>query len=141
DEIASIVAGAEPMKEGLKKLHAAMFPWVMYWGMEIQGLVDKGVVPPIGEGFEKFLAAPDLAPEFEKAILAQIAEEKTEPYDSHPALGERIAAIERLPKIAMRADSDIAADLLENPLEVEQKFLRSMNPKLREKAFNFVEWR
>jgi Zn-dependent protease with chaperone function len=140
DELASIVAGAKPMREGLKKIHGAGVSWHVYWMSEVSPMVEQGYFPAVGAGFVKFLDAPKIAPQVADAIEKEIAEGKTQPYDSHPPLRERLAALEKMPDNAGPIDDAPAVELLENPREAEWKLLEALNPKLKDKRMPFVDW-
>jgi len=140
DELACIVAGALPMREGLKKIHGAGVSWHVYWMTEVAPLVEQGFVPAVGEGFVKFLDAPKIAPQVITAVEKEIAEGKTQPYDSHPPLRERLAALDAMPDDARPINDGLAMDLLENPRDVEWKLLEALNPKLKDKKMPFVDW-
>ena len=128
------------MHEGLKKIHAGEFAWHAYFHAEVQSLLRKGVMPPIGEGFRRFLAAPSVVTSFENVLANEITEGKTEPYDSHPPLVERLAAIKKMPQGLNGHASESALELLENPPELEQKFLWMIDASLKEKTFTYVDW-
>src|SRR5262249_32032318 len=114
DELACLLVGTEPMHEGLKKIHAGEFAWHAYFHAEVQSLIRKGVMPPIGEGFRRFLAAPSVVTSFENVLANEITEGKTEPYDSHPPLVERLAAIKKMPQGLNGHALESALELLEN---------------------------
>ena len=103
-------------------------------------MVEQGFFPAVGAGFAKFLDAPKIAPQVADAIEKEIAEGKTQPYDSHPPLRERLAALEKMPDNAGPIDDAPAVELLENPREAEWKLLEALNPKLKDKRMPFVDW-
>jgi heat shock protein HtpX len=96
DELACLVAGAEPFVEGLRKIHGASMAWGPYWNAEVVPVLNQGCRPAIADGFSRFLAAPQIEVQVTKGIENEIAEGKTEPYDTHPPLRDRIRAIARL---------------------------------------------
>ena len=69
-----------------------------------------------------------------------IAEGKTEPYDTHPPLRDRIAAIEKLEAQAGEKNGELAISLLEQPELTELQFLELANPKLRNDSLRQVGW-
>ena len=54
------------------------------------------VLPPIGEGFSRFLGNDEMGKLLDGVVAAELAEGTQDPYDSHPPLRDRIAAAERL---------------------------------------------
>lgn len=140
DELACIVAGAGPMRESLKKIHSAAATWHSYWTTEVAPLVKQGFLPAVGDGFVQFLAAPKIAPQVAGALAKQIAEGKTAPYDSHPPLKARLAAIDAMPSDTREANDGAASELIEDQRELEWKLIESLNPKLKDKRMPFVDW-
>ena len=86
DELACLVAGAEPMVQGLRKIHGASMAWAPYWNSEVAPVLDQGCKPAIADGFPRFLAAPQIEVQVTKGIEREIAEGKSGPFDTHPPL-------------------------------------------------------
>src|SRR5262249_46629027 len=86
DELACLIAGAEPLVSGLRKIHGGGLAWPTYWNTEVAPLLGDGYIPPIGDGFVKFLAAPKIAEQVALRLQQELAEAKTDPYDTHPPL-------------------------------------------------------
>ena len=103
DELAARTVGAAPMIEGLQALARGSIAWNAYWKQEVVPLIEAGFQPPLAEGFARFLAEPDLAGRISEAADRMLAQQKTDPYDSHPPDAERIAALSALP-LGPRAD-------------------------------------
>src|SRR5580704_5970173 len=140
DELASLVAGAEPLVQGLRKIHGASMAWGPYWNSEVVPVLNQGCKPAIADGFSRFLTAPQIEVQVTKGIEREIAEGKTEPYDTHPPLRDRIAAIERLREEPADKDGEMAISLLEQPETTELQFLELMNPKLARNSLRQVGW-
>jgi heat shock protein HtpX len=140
DELACLIAGARPMMEGLRKIHAAGLAWPAYWVSEVWPVVGKGCLPAIGDGFLQFLAAPPIAEQLQRAVQNEIAEGKTNPFDTHPPLRDRISAIGKLPDISHNCEFKPASDLFESPGKLEREFLENRNPRLAEKPLRKVKW-
>ena len=131
DELACIVAGPQSLVSGLKIVHGATLAWPSYWGTELAPALNSGYLPPLSGGFAKFLAAPAISGQVEKGIETEIRDGRTEPYDSHPPLRERIAAAENLFVRSRGEDTRTAWSLLENSSGTELAFLIAMNPDLK----------
>jgi heat shock protein HtpX len=140
DELACLVAGAEPLVKGLRKIHGAAMAWGPYWNSEVVPVLNQGCMPAIAEGFSRFLAAPQIELQVTKGIEREIAEGKTEPYDTHPPLRDRITAIEKLEAEPGENDQELAMTLLEEPKSAELQFLELMNPKLAKNSLRQVGW-
>lgn len=140
DELACLIAGAGPLVTGLRKIHGGGLAWHAYWATEVAPLVGDGYVPPIGNGFVKFLAAPKIAEKVEQHLQEELDQSKTDPYDTHPPLKQRLSAIQALKLDSAISDDRPATTLLNQPELAELEFLKLMNPKLAEKSLQAVPW-
>ena len=140
DELAGLVAGAVPLVEGLRKIHGASLAWPVYWNAEVIPVLQQDCVPAVGDGFARFLAAPQIAVQVSHGIEQEILQGKTSPYDTHPPLRDRIAALERLSTSSPVHDSELASSLM-NPVEsAEIQFLEFLNPKRPVSSLRRVGW-
>jgi len=140
DELACLVAGPKPLIDGLRTIHAAGPAWQPYWNTEVSPILSNGRMPPLGEGFARFLAAPVIATQVEKNVQNELKEGKASPYDTHPPLRERIAAAEQLPPSDLPEDARPASSLLTSPETLELNFLRAANPDLPTDHLRGVAW-
>jgi heat shock protein HtpX len=92
DELACIIAGPQPLIDGLQISNSAGAAWPTYWQTEVAPLLDSGAVPGIGEGFASFVAVPDISLQIATILQKQLERTKGDPYDTHPLLQERITA-------------------------------------------------
>lgn len=114
--------------------------WGPYWNSEVVPVLNQGCKPAIADGFSRFLAAPQIEVQVTKGIEKEIAEGKTEPYDTHPPLRDRIAAIEKFVSEASEKDEEMAISLLDKPESTELQFLELVNPKLAKNSLRHVGW-
>jgi hypothetical protein len=114
--------------------------WGPYWNSEVVPVLNQGCKPAIADGFSRFLAAPQIEVQVTKGIEREIAEGKTEPYDTHPPLRDRIAAIEKLDAEPGEKDAELAISLLEQPESTELQFLELANPNLAKNSLRQVGW-
>lgn len=131
DELACITAGRQPLIDGLRAVHGASLAWPTYWKSEILPVLNDGFLPGIGEGFARFISVPPIHEQLQKEIGRAIQEAKTNPYDTHPPLRERIAATENLAGGLIHEDSNPARTLLDHPDATELRFLEKANPDLK----------
>ena len=96
DRRAVASAGRAAYAAGLERVHAYGPAFDSYWGGEVAPLLDRGHRPAISDGFSRFIAHQNVA-EAADTHLERLRDEETDPYDSHPSLPERLAAIEGLP--------------------------------------------
>jgi Zn-dependent protease with chaperone function len=93
DRIAARIAGVESSVEALIAVHSAALAYNAYWQQELIPVLTNGYRPPIAAGFLQFLHAESVAAAVSKQIKSDITGGVADPYDSHPPLNERIAAL------------------------------------------------
>jgi heat shock protein HtpX len=140
DELACLVAGKEPMIEGLRKIHGAAMAWPAYWNTEAVPILQRGYISSFGDGLVRFLAAPQIAEQVARGMEKELAEAKTDPYDTHPPLRDRIAAIEKMNAESWERKEPPAASLLSDPESAELRWIESINPKLPKGGLQRVSW-
>lgn len=122
DRRAVASAGRAAYATALERVHAYGPAFDSFWGSEIAPLLDRGHRPAISEGFSRFIEHDSVA-EAADHHLDRLREEETDPYDSHPSLPERLAAIQDLPA-GDGDDSPCSIELLRDPAAVERAQLR-----------------
>jgi len=140
DELACLVTGVEPFIQGLRRIHGAGMAWPAYWNTEVVPVLNQSCIPPIADGFARFLVVPDIALQVAESIGKEIEEGKIDPYDTHPPLRDRIAAIEQLTVAANDQNSAMALSLLDSPDGAELQFVAFVNPTLEKEALRRVSW-
>jgi heat shock protein HtpX len=93
DALAARVVGAAPLATGLRTIHGVAGAFVPYWFTEVAPVLQRGFRPPIATGFTSFIASPPIASQIHEAIEQEMAEGKSDPYDTHPPLRDRVAAL------------------------------------------------
>lgn len=110
DSFAVAIAGRAAMAGALTKIHGTAQAWELFMEryMGMAGLAGNRPAS-VFAGFRALMGDP-----VRQAELAKIAEqpEEASPYDSHPSLAERLAAIELLPEPAHVPDPRPATALL-----------------------------
>jgi Zn-dependent protease with chaperone function len=96
DALAARLVGARPLAEGLKIIHGASAAFDPYWHAEVGPAIERGFRPPLAEGFRRFMAVPDVATGVAGEIERALREGTSGPYDTHPPLRERVAALDAL---------------------------------------------
>jgi hypothetical protein len=97
----------------LQKLEKLDMPWLVYRLTEINPLLEAGYIPPVADGFEKFSALPEIAQSTTEDLKHALANEQTDPYDSHPSLKDRLDAVQQADFELQGICSDSAISLLE----------------------------
>ena len=140
DELACLIAGSPACVRGMRKIHGGSLAWMPYWNTEVLPALNRGCRPDIADGFVRFLAAPEIAAQVAKGVTKEIAEGQMSPYDTHPPLRDRIAAIEELSIAATEEKLEAALSLLGDADKTELQFLKFLNPKLEEESLRHVGW-
>ena len=125
DRLAAGIFGPRPLGEGLLNVSRGAMAFSPFWANEAVPVLGSGFHPPIAEGFSQFLRSEQVAKAVEEGLKHQLAgNEPDNPYDSHPPLRARLAALE-LPgeERREREDSDPAISLLENVPALEQDLI------------------
>jgi len=65
-------------------------------------------------GFRTFRQDRNIAAAVASSLASGLKQEQSNPYDTHPALGERIAALAELPPGATATDEPLAITLLDD---------------------------
>lgn len=112
DALAARIAGRDAMMRALRKIHGAGDAFGAYWQSEVVPAIERGFRPPLASGFQQFVRVPAIATLVESRLERELAEGKADPYDTHPALRERLAALEALPPAKEPRNDDTPAIVL-----------------------------
>ncbi|PYR90810.1 MAG: hypothetical protein DMF84_19425 [Acidobacteria bacterium] len=129
DEVAANVVGSHAMASGLRKLNGAAFAYHTYWYSELVPVMQAGFRPPVAAGFGRYTSRPEMSRLLATLVNNQEKEGKTDPYDTHPSLGDRVAALERQPS-RPAVDSRPAAALLRSVDECERRLFGTLGADL-----------
>jgi len=140
DELACIVAGRGNLIDGLRAIHSAAVAWPVFWKSEVAPHLEDGSLMALGDGFSRFVSAPEISSQIGKTLNKRLQEEKMEPYDTHPPLRDRIAAAEKFEDCPASQDSRCASSLLENLPSTELKFVEHALPDLPRGTLQYVGW-
>ena len=126
DAVAARVAGSRALIEGLKKVRAAAAAYDTYWTQEVQPVLARGFLPPIAEGFRRFANHERVATAMADVVERGMREARADPFDTHPPLAERIAAIAAFPPGPELSADPLAISLLCDVHELERDWLASV---------------
>ena len=127
DRLAAVKIGAGPLIEGLRTLHGAAPAFASYWRGEVVPLLSAGFRPPLAEGFSRFISAAPVSRSVNEVVERELAQGAADPYDTHPPLSERIAAIGMLGDVCAQRDDRRAACLLGDVDGLELSLLASLS--------------
>ncbi|MEV0407791.1 M48 family metallopeptidase [Actinoallomurus sp. NPDC050550] len=113
DASAVAISGRRPMGDALRKVRASAAAWDFYIASYCS-LIGPAKARPadLFAGFYTLLREPSRQEELAKVVNSP---EERSPYDSHPSLAERLAAIAVLPEPNVRPDHRPALALLADP--------------------------
>jgi heat shock protein HtpX len=146
DEVAGTAAGAAVMASALRKVHGAAVAFHNYWKAEVSLVLNSGYLPPLTAGFARFADADSVRSRVTAAIKSAETEDHSDPFNTHPPLRERVAALEALPQ-GESGDTRAAVSLLGDPQRWERRLLaaginedwaRSLTPVAWEKVVETV---
>lgn len=140
DELACRIVGSDALATGLRKIHGSGLAVPAYWSTEVNPVLAKGMRPPLAEGFQRFVAAPQVSKAIEQTIDKELREAKTQPFDSHPPLRDRIAAASHWPSPSQVQDETPAVSLLNDVDAVEVELLQALSPGLKAESLRTVSW-
>jgi len=126
DGLAARVAGARALASGLKRIHASALLFHSFWTGEVAPALNSGFHPPIGPGFAQFLAGADSRGQTEKILAQELASRKTNPYDTHPPLNDRLAALQTDDQEVADPHDAAAVTLLERTDDLEAQLVHSI---------------
>jgi Zn-dependent protease with chaperone function len=137
DAAAVAIAGRRPMGDALRKVRVSAAAWEFYLNTHCR-LIGPAQARPadLFAGFYTLFHEPSMGAELAKLVEAP---EERSPYDSHPSLAERLAAIGRLPEPSVRPDPRPALALLADP---RRAALHTQASMLTEEAMRLpvLEW-
>jgi hypothetical protein len=140
DTLAARVVGSHPLIEGLKLTYGAAYAFDAYWLNEVAPVLRYGFHPPLAEGFRRYLASPRIAAAISTSLDRELAEGETHPYDTHPPLRARIAAL------LNRSDRETpehdlpAMSLLDGIPRLETQLIKTISAEAAAQTSQLVAW-
>jgi Zn-dependent protease with chaperone function len=139
DALAARTVGARPLVEGLRALHGSDPAFSAYWSQEVAPMLQLGARPPIAAGFRRFIEVPRVRSAMAESVEHEMAEGQAGPYDTHPCLRDRVAAVASLPPGDEASNDPPAFSLLERTDELEARLLEFLGGK-KAPALAPVDW-
>ena len=123
DELAARVVGAKHLIDGLKAVHGGGAAYGAFLEHEYAPVLAAGYRPPLAHGFRAFVDQKRVKSSLEELVAKELEQAEHDPFDTHPPLAQRIAAVAHLehlehdtedaPAIELLGDADLAeADLV-----------------------------
>jgi Zn-dependent protease with chaperone function len=140
DELAARTVGARPLAEGLRTVHKVAPAFDYYWRTECSPVLQAGFLPPLADGFEQFSKAGNISKKMDELLQEELSGGKGNPYDTHPPLKERIAAVASLPAGPDLPEDPPAASLLENVPALERELMAQVAGAEQAAKLKSIDW-
>jgi Zn-dependent protease with chaperone function len=115
DRIAAQVTSTTAAASALRQTLALAPAFHAYLGQEVVPVMRAGFMPPIANGFAAFLREERIADFARRFVEQEVREGKTDAFDTHPSLKERLAALgDSSPLQSVAGGGGSAAALLPN---------------------------
>ncbi|MBL8958210.1 MAG: M48 family metalloprotease, partial [Gemmatimonadetes bacterium] len=138
DRVAADIVGRDAMRSGLRTIHALAGAYDAYWRSEVVPALQSGWRPPVAAGFAHFVSVPGVASQVSHALEAALhSTEAADPYDTHPPLTERLAALESAAAAPRGSDPRRSISLIQNLPTVEAQLLAFLTDN---KALTTTSW-
>jgi heat shock protein HtpX len=138
DAMAASIVGSGPMIRGLTRVHRAALAFAGYWQEEYVALLEAGFRAPLLGGFDQFVHQEGVSANLDRAMTAEMEAPNQDPFDSHPTLADRIAALRSFPERAGSQNDATADSLLGDPGEAEAALLNGITRGRG--GFRTIDW-
>ncbi len=140
DQHAAELVGSKAFESGLRMTRGAAVAFNSYMDSEYLPVLSAGFRPPLAEGFASFLGSEEIAKKLDELVEEAARTERSDPYDSHPALRDRLAAIKSLPPGQEKEEDPHAISLLGDSLDALEKELLGMVLGVRARKLEAISW-
>lgn len=140
DHLAAGLVGPQAFAEGLQIVHGIGEAFDVYLQQEYLPALENGFRPPLLEGFDRFVHATRVTRAIEDFVAERVRSQETDPFDSHPSLGERLAALEGLPAGVPEDDTGRALSLLGDAAAAEATMLAHIVQPAFRNTLRAVSW-
>lgn len=142
DSLSAKTVGGKHLIEALKSVSGISAVFNNFLHGEYSIALNAGYQPPFHEGFSQFLAEENVAQSMRKLVAAEMDNPNPDPYDTHPCLRDRVAALEKISRRAEATDTEdtpSAITLLGDVEELELMLLKYVvdDPKV---SFQPLKW-
>lgn len=128
DRLGAEVAGAPALAGGLRRIHGADPAYQAFFEQEMAPVLSAGFRPPVADGFVRFLRSEPVSTAVEGIEKKMARERKGDAYDTHPPLGERLAALGNPGPEEPGPGNPRAISLLDGLDGLEKALLKAMLP-------------
>ncbi|MEO8285542.1 MAG: M48 family metalloprotease [Chloroflexota bacterium] len=140
DELAARTVGARAMITGLQAVHCGAMAFDAYWGGEVVPVLNSGNRPPLAEGFSHFVGTEHVSQAVKRSLEASLKQVKSDLYDTHPSLPERIAALKQFPLDDLPAADPQAVELVDGLPALEREMLVALTDREKVAGLKPMPW-
>jgi Zn-dependent protease with chaperone function len=140
DALAAKIVGPEAIGEALKAVHSKALAFDGFWQNEYSPALELGVRPPMAEGFREYSDAPRVREAVDAALKKALEESKSDIYDSHPALKERLQAIQKVAGPRQPAIDPPAIHWIRDVDGIERQMIDHIAQALNVNSPKAVQW-
>ena len=140
DALAAKIVGPQAIGEALKVVHSKAMAFDGYWQSEYSPALECGYRPPMAKGFREYSDAPKIKEAVSEALKQAMENSKSDVYDSHPALKERLDAIQLVPGPRLTANDPPAIDWIRDVDGLEKQMIDHMAKSLGVRAPEPISW-
>ncbi len=140
DATAATVAGVAPAISALQRVEIIAPAYASYVNNEVMPVLRAGFLPMVGEGFDRYLADPEVAKLFQDYAKQQALGAETGEYDSHPPTAERVAALQRIKEKPRVNPNDATAVMLKEPERHIRALMEHMFGKEDVSKLKAIKW-
>lgn len=119
DALAAHVVGRDTYVGALRRVVAGGTAFDAYWDQELVPMLNRGVRPPVSDGFRQFLSAEVIDRQVQQVLGHHLEQDRHDPYDSHPTLLQRLEALGAGPHDDPQDDGPLACTVIEDHARVE----------------------
>ncbi|MBI5433859.1 MAG: M48 family metallopeptidase [Planctomycetes bacterium] len=140
DRLAASLVGGPLLAEALRKAERFGPAYTAFLQLEVAPVLSARLRPPLLSGFEHFVSAPEIATLLDRDLDAE-EPRAADPFDSHPPLDERIAALATAPPIGpIECDARRGIELIEDVAALELELLAFHLEGVDVRTWPPIEW-
>lgn len=123
DALAARIMGVEHCRNAVLKLAAGERAFQAFFRAEVVPALDDGYLPSLTQGFACFMASSRVSEWVAKGLEEEMANQKWNPYATHPPLSARLQALGTSSSLISQDDGPCAATLVDDIDQLERQLL------------------
>ena len=139
DAFAARAESPQALISSLQQIHGHAGGFGSFWELFVMSALRRGYRPRIVDGYARFSGSDTAARFVKEAVAEEMKEGSENPYDTHPPLNQRIAALEKLPP-GPSEDTTPSMSLLQDVKGLEDEILMLYGPPSFVNGLEPLEW-